>query len=959
MSDTKASAKSDIPIVALGASAGGLEAFEAFFKHMPNDSGIAFIVLAHLSPDHVSILPQLIQKCTPMQVQPISNNMPVHANQVYVIPPNQRLSIKHGKLQLQALREHRTSHLPIDSFFASLANDQGDKAICIVLSGTGNDGAEGITIASELVGLILAQDQLSAKFQGMPASAVATGLVDHVMSPEQMPARLMEFASTYHQHAVAKPPVSARGLQKPLSRIYELLRNASGNDFSLYKENTLNRRIERRMQIHHMDDINDFADLLENNSNEVEYLFDDLLIGVTDFFRDPDVFEALREQFLPRLLERKQKNDSFRVWVTGCSSGEEAYSLGIVLEEAMVKMKLKFPVQIFATDLDKHAINVARTGLYHSSITESVSPERLKRHFIKEVDGQYRVKKSLREKVTFAIHNVIQDPPFTKLDMLSCRNLLIYFGANLQKKLLPYFHYSLSSSGLLILGSSETIGQHANLFNVLDKKNKIFERNESITKIPRSLSLYSRSIGTKTGTETMPINNKTTNDINSLDLVETLLKQSDMQPCAVVDEQNNILYIHGSTGKFLEPAQGKISVNILEMAKSGLKVGLSKALLKVADTNKQSVIKSLTLNENNTELTADIIVKPIQQHPQRLTMVVFSEKSKTNGRRKSTPAKQKDQLASELEYELQITRNTLHATIAELETANEELKSSNEELQSTNEELQSTNEEIETSKEELQSLNEESSSVNTELQSRIDELSKSNDDIKNLLDSTQIATLFLDVDLGVRRFTPKIKDIIALSASDTGRPIQHFAINLIDVDLVKYSNKVLDNLNVLEAEVTGTNRQIYIMKVRPYRTLNNVIDGVVITFEDATERHLLNESLRNSEARYRMLFELANDAIVMLDPMTGAFIEANSNAYDQLGYSRQEFLSMHLSDVIVNITQDELLEKIRKNIINVNTALSIKQHAKTGEIIEVNIKAKQMNIGDKPSIMSTWLFNKN
>jgi two-component system CheB/CheR fusion protein len=958
MSKTDPALRHDFPIVAIGASAGGLEAFESFFDHMPNDSGMAFILISHLSPEHDSVLPQLIQKYTAMPVQAISNNMRVCRNQVYVIPPKKRVSIKNGYLGLEPLGEHRTRHLPIDSFFASLADDQGSNGICIVLSGTGSDGTLGITQASDRIGSIFAQDEASAKFPGMPNSAVATGLVDFIMPPSKMPSQLVKFASPHHSSEIAKSSELEVSKGQGHSKIYELLYAFSGDDFSQYKKNTLNRRIERRMHLHNIDEISDYVDLLEQNRSELSILFKELLIGVTQFFRDSQVFDALRDHYLPTFLKDKNKAESIRVWVAGCSTGEEAYSLAIVLHETMVQMKRHHKITIFATDLDKTAIDTARAGLYPSSIEESVSPERLKLHFYEKTDGHYKVKKSLREKVIFATHNVIQDPPFSNLDILSCRNLLIYFSAQLQRKLLPYFHYSLHKNGLLILGSSETVGDHIDLFTVVDKKNKFFRRKESSANSLLSFRLHVRSPVSQTGIASMPLNTTLTHDVNALQLMQTLLEQSDMKPCVIIDENNHVVYVHGRTAKFIELAQGQMSADILQMVKPELKTILVSALAEVSDSKSEKVIKNIYLKENDASLSVDITIKPIQrtENSNELVMVIFDEKVNTKLKRKSAANKNDNQSVSELEYELQNTKNTLKATIEALETANEELKSSNEELQSTNEELQSTNEEIQTSKEELQSLNEESSTVNIELKCRIDELSQSNDDIKNLLDSTHIATLFLDVQLGIRRFTPKLKEIIPLSTGDAGRSIQHFSTSLVDVDLVEFANQVLDDLHSIEIEVKALKNITYIMNVRPYRTLTNVIDGVVITFEDITERKSISDALQVSETRYRMLFEMTNDSIVIIDPETGAFKEANKFAYEHLQYGRDEFLSLHLDDVIVGHEQAEVLEKIEKNIINVNDVLVLKQLTKVGDILTAEMKAQTVTLSNKRFIMSTWRY---
>jgi len=574
------------------------------------------------------------------------------------------------------------------------------------------------------------------------------------------------------------------------------------------------------------------------------------LIGVTSFFRDSEAFENLKEKHLIKLLKGKPDDYRIRVWVAGCSSGEEAYSIAILIQECMEKIGRHFDVQIFGTDIDEDAINVSRSGIYPSSIAADISNERLKRYFSKE-DNHYRVKKSIREMLIFAPQNLIKDPPFTKLDLLSCRNLLIYLGPVLQKRVLPVFHYSLKEEGTLFLGSSESIGQAADLFEIKDKKWKIFKRqanpNVSHPVLDFPIPPHQDETVTK-GTEEVETKSA---DINNLKLVETILEQSDTPPCAIIDEKNDIVYIHGHTGKYLEPAIGRISVNLIEMARPGLKAALA-AIIRKATTQKNEIVqKGVEIQVNGGFILIDLIVKPLQEWGamRGLVMVAFKESLKKTEGNKPKKLKKNRELAK-VEQELQYTKENLQTTIEELETSNEELKSTNEELQSTNEELQSTNEELETSKEELQSLNEESATVNAELQSRIDELSKTTDDMKNLLDSTQIATIFLDIDLCVRRFTPPVKQLIPLAISDIGRPISHFATELKEVKIADYAKKVLDDLAVREDNVSTVDKRIFKIRILPYRTVQNVIDGVVVTFEDITERKKIEFSRSEKEKQF-------------------------------------------------------------------------------------------------------------
>jgi two-component system, chemotaxis family, CheB/CheR fusion protein len=863
--------RTGFPIVGIGASAGGLEAMEAFFKAMPADAGMGFVLVVHLDPTHISILPELLQKHTKMPVSPVKDGIFIKPNHVYVIPPNKDLTILHGTLHLMELMQPRSANLPIDSFFRSLAQDQEGNAVCVILSGTGTDGTLGVKAIKGATGMVMVQDEASAKYEGMPRSAIATGLADYVLAPAQMPAQLIK----YTRHASQKVPIgiiSSEGeVPSSLQKIFVILRARTEHDFSLYKKNTICRRIERRMNVHQIDDLGDYVRYLQQSDREVDILFKELLIGVTNFFRDPEAFQVLQTKILPKLLAGKPDDDAVRVWIAGCASGEEAYSVAMVLHECMEQVGRHFHVQIFGTDIDENAIDIARSGLYPASIIGDLGPQRVKRYFNKEEDGQYRVKKLIREMLVFAPQNVIKDPPFTKLDLLCCRNLLIYLGAELQRKLFPIFHYSLKPQGILFLGSSETIGVATDLFSPLHKKWKLFRCKLSPTGAHPVLDFPSQPESYQARDLGLPETVQRAEELSALQLVETILLQSDTPPCAIVNDACNVVYIHGRTGRFLEPAEGKASVNIVEMARPGLGKDLVAAIRQVATHKQEVVIRDIKVQSNGDHLFLTLTARPIleQISMRGLIMVVFEETATPTQEKacsKPTPVKQRrGRSIDELEQELQYNRESLQTTIEELETSNEELKSTNEELQSTNEELQSTNEELETSKEELQSLNEESATVNAELQARIDELSKTNDDMKNLLDSTEIATVFLDTDLRVSRFTARATDLIPLTAADVGRPIQHLASTLIDTDLAEYGCKVLKDLAVREREVKSRDDQCYTMRARPYRTTSNVIDGVVITFDDITELKQAEAMLETQRIFQKAVLDSTANGIVACD----------------------------------------------------------------------------------------------
>jgi two-component system CheB/CheR fusion protein len=901
------------PIVGMGASAGGLQAFEEFFDAMPSKCGMSFILVAHLDPTHVSILPELIQKHTQMEVLQIKDGMKVKPNCVYVIPPNKDLSIINKTLQLFNISQPRGNNLPIDSFFCSLAKDQTNKAIGIILSGTGTDGTIGAKVIKEEMGMVMVQDEASAKFNGMPRSVIRTKIADYILPPTKMPEQLIKYTQHLSFKKDSKIFSSEAKLPDALQKIFIILRARTAHDFSLYKTNTICRRIERRMNVHQIDNISNYACLLQESEKEVDILFKELLIGVTNFFRDPKAFEAL-EIVLEEILKEKMEDSSFRVWVPGCSSGEEAYSIAILLQECLKNSNKKINIQIFATDIDEDAINFARTGIYSSSIFADVCREHINRYFINEQNGQYQIKKMIREMIVFAPHNIIKDPPFSNLDLLCCRNLLIYFGPELQQKLIPIFHYSLRNDGILFLGTSETIGQYTDLFSLQYKKWKIYRRKPEGQRSLLTLNFPTMNSkediqGTQ-GTEAIESNAKG-DDPSTNQLIQAILQQSDIPPCAIIDGEFNILYIHGRIGNFLEPAEGKVCVNILEMARQGLKEKLLSTIRKASSSKQTAVHENIKMELNGDVTYLSLIVKPIlEQSPMRDLMMVMFQKLESiescvlsKPRRISKQADKKNVV--ELEKELLYTKENLQTTIEELETSNEELKSTNEELQSTNEELQSLNEELETSKEELQSLNEESTTVNAELQSKIEELSKTNDDMKNLLDNTDVAIIFLAMDSSIRRFTPKATDIIHLEKSDIGRPIDHFALKITSkINLKKEVKRVLDDLSTFENEVSTEDGSIYQLRIKPYRTIGNVIDGVVIIFQDITiikkmEMERVKEKKKEKEkviGYYSKIIDTLTDSIILLDS-DFSVIFVNQTFYNIFKFKSKETIGKKIYDL--------------------------------------------------------------
>jgi two-component system CheB/CheR fusion protein len=780
------------PIVGIGASAGGLAAFEALFAHMPPDSdtGIAFVLVQHLDPGHKSMLSELVRRYTRMRVFEVADGMSVEPNCVYIIQPNKDMVLLQGKLHLMDPSALRGLRLPIDFFFRSLAQDRGDQAIGIILSGNGTDGTLGLRAIKEAGGMAMVQDSQSAEYEGMPRSAIAAGLADFVLPPSEMPAQLIRYVKRIGplrpSPAVATPPEVSDGVLKILA----LVRSHTGHDFSNYKLNTIRRRIERRMVVNQIERLDDYVRLLRQNPAELDTLFRELLIGVTNFFRDPAAFDALRDLALAPLLAEKPPGLPLRVWVPGCSTGEEAYSLVMLLMETGEKLGREFVTQVFATDIDHDSIEKARAALYPASITADVSPERLTRFFTHEDKDFYRVRKHLRDQLVFAEQDVVKDPPFSRVDLISCRNLLIYTDTVLQRRLLPMLHYALCPGGFLLLGSSETVGEFTNLFVPVDRKWKLYRRKElghedrrgfgtagapAARRPPGALPREGRAV----------LGERRERRPSLRELTERLLLRSYAPACVAVNEQGEILYVHGRSGKYLELPPGEASLNLVRASREGLKIELASALRQVALERRAISYQGLEVRTNGGFQTVNLTIEPAEKGPgaSNIFIVTFQDGPRKSAAAPAPPpapeagapseaADEKDRHIAALERELRLKSETLQSTI-------EELEASNEELQSTNEELQSSNEEFETSKEELQSVNEELVTVNTELQQKMEGLSRANSDMNNLLAGTGIGMLFVDHQLRIQRFTPPTTQVINLIQTDVGRPVSDLVPNLM------------------------------------------------------------------------------------------------------------------------------------------------------------------------------------
>ena len=916
---------------------------------------MCFVVVAHLARHTDPLLLSLLDKFTDMTVSQIVEETRVLPNHIFLIESETQLAIVNSVLTPS---ERMSEVNVIDDFFRTLAIDQGNNAAGVILSGNGNDGTAGIKHIKEQFGLVLVQDGATADYDEMPQNAIKSGCSDIVAPPGQLAIQLwdhFQFRKNVGFSLVDNESINRDSLLKVL----ELILNQTGIDFRTYKENTIVRRIQRRSSMVRCHDIDEYIDYLKQNSDEIETLRKELLIGVTRFFRDAEAFKMLHEQIFPALIHDKPEDYVFRVWVPACSTGEEAYSLAIILHECVVALKSHCRIQVFASDLDAQAIATARKGKYAVTAAAGIEPLWLNRYFTEVPDGQIQIKKNIRDIIVFAVQNIIVDPPFTKLDFVSCRNLLIYFKPIQQQELFPVFHYVLKPDGHLFLGSSESLGPDVTSFKVVNKKWRIFKRHDTAFRRFSLHKIQASSVENQKRTSSViRIEEGEKNHMNNL--AEVILQQSNLDPMVVIDTNYEVQYIFGRTGHILEPAEGLRNNSLLGMLRAEIKSQVLETIDEVVSHRmpiENRPIKIESEAAENYSISASFL--QISDTTDSLVLLTFRKidaaKSIYNANSKEN-SESTGLSISELELQLEKTRKHLQNTVEELSAANEELLSNNEEIQSTNEELQSTVEELETSKEELQSVNEEASTINNELEGRIEELSGINDDLRNLLDSTEMATLFLDLDLKIRRFTPKAVKIVPVTDADIGRPLSDLATSLDDIDLIAVCNDVLDKLGFHEHEVGSADKRVYQLRAHPYRTVANVIDGVVLSFTDITRMKRADRIKVRYDAVYRALFKGSDVAMAVIDSDNFQFLDANTLAIAKLGYSYDEFMELTIPDIEID-SSPSVTEKLMQDLLDTGKSTFLTRHiSKDREIFDVSVYFKMVFDKGRRVYVANWTY---
>ena len=910
---TLAPSSLSFPVVGLAGSAGGMEALMRFFEHMPERPGMAFVVILHLSPDHESSAPEILQRTTALPVAQATGTMPIEVDHIYVIPPGVELTMNGGNLQVTQGERPYGRATAADVFFRTLAQVHRERAVSIVLSGTGSDGAVGLTRIKEHAGLTMAQSPEDATYGGMPLAAIATGMVDFVLPADQMGERLVDvWRNARHiqlPHAsevgafVEEPEglASSRLAEKALQEVMALLKTYTRHDFLHYKRATVLRRIERRLQVNRLADLPAYRDFLREHPEEAAPLLQDMLISVTNFFRDRDAFEALSGEVIGPLVERKQPGEQLRVWVAGCATGEEAYSVSMLLREHADRLSKPLDIQVFATDVDERAIATARKGVYAQGIAEDIAPGRLRRYFLKDRD-QFRVSAAVREPVLFAQHNLLSDPPFSRLDMICCRNLLIYLDRDAQARVLGMFRIALKPGGFLFLGTSESTDAAANLFAAVDKRHRIFQVNpefpparhvpvinEAPTALPTGPVMQALRAARRNGGERPSL----------AELHQRALEQFS-PPSVLIDSDHNVLHLSNGAGRFLERASGEPSDNLLNNVRPDIRLELRTALFKSAQSSHSVEARLVLRQEDGRQVFLNITVRPVQQEPgsRQLILVVFDEvEESTRPDDGAPPDAAREQLVAQLEEEIRQLKLHLQDTIESSETSTEELKASNEELQAINEELRSASEELETSKEELQSMNEELVTVNFELKIKVEEWEHINDDLQNLIASAEIATVFVDRSMHIKRYTPHASNLFNLIPSDLGRSLFDITTRLDYPELAEDTASAFRELRASERHVKSADGRHFLARILPYRTAEDRIEGAILNFFDITELRAAEERVRAGEERLRRAAATTSDfAIITADPQ-GIVTSWNLGAERIFGYGEAEMIGSPIATI--------------------------------------------------------------
>ena len=889
------------PVVALGGSAGGLRAFQSFFEAARTDSGAAYVVVPHLDPSRQSLMVDLISKYTSMPVSAVTRKVKFRPNRVYVIAPNRYLSINGDSLQPEKAVPKRGIRMAIDFFFRSLAETLEDRAVCVLMSGTGTDGTLGLQAVKGHGGLTIAQEPSSAEHDGMPQSAIRTGLVDFVLTPEDMPKAINSYLRSRHLNATSNSTAATD--EHNLRSLLTMIRMRGHHDFRQYKQGTIKRRVLRRISIRQAPSLGAYLNVVRNDPEEIDRLFEDLLIGVTSFFREPEAFDELVEQVFPKLF-RPDRDEPVRVWVPGCSTGEEAYTLAMLMHEAAAKHNCTASIQIFATDIDEKALHAARHGVYPESVAADVNSTRLRRWFNRE-DHSYRVSKQIRESVVFASQNVMHDPPFSKLDLISCRNLLIYLEHDVQQRIFSLFNFALTGSGYLLLGPSESLGKSEPLFSSVSKKWRLFKKQLSVT--PDRVQLPSMDMPSTWKRGASGEHSPKDKPENLAQLTERELLRQFAPPAIVCNSQFSVMYFFGNTGRYLEIPTGSPTNDLLAIARRGLSTKIRTVVRAVLEGGEKLAVQRARMIDSDGVDWVELRARPLKQKVELGLCLLSFVQVPGDPETAATPTKlhpdaSEEALIAQLEMELRTTQDELQGTIEELETSNEELKTTNEEAMSMNEELQSSNEELETSKEELQSLNEELTTVNSELNSKVSEVERANSDLANLLASTDIATLFVDEDCKIKRFTPAAKDLFRLIASDIDRNIGDIVHSFGDqLDIATEAERVIRTLQPVERDAMTNDGRWFIRRLIPYRTSTNRIAGAVVTFIDITRQKDAESAVRASDDAHRQLFDDTPSMYFRLDS-DRKILQVNRFGAEQIGFAPDQMSSLNF----VKLHDDEV-----------------------------------------------------